>query len=385
MDITPFAIHIPDQVLADLRDRLAHTRWPDQLPDSAPWEYGSDLAYMKELTGYWRNRFDWNARERYLNTFPNFRANVGGVGIHFAHIRSRGPSPMPIMLTHGWPSAYVEELKLAQLLADPAAHGGRPEDSFDVVVPSLPGYGFSDVTRERGMNTVRIADLWAQLMTEGLGYRRFAAHGGDWGAAVTTRLGYAHPDKVTGIHVTLVGAQPNPLPAAASLSEREKRYLAEREEWTNREAGYSHIQGTRPQTLAFGLNDSPAGLAAWIVEKFRAWSDCGGDVERRFSKDDLLTTITIYWATQTINSSIRLYYENRRQPWRLNEGEKVRVPTAIALFPAEISLPPREWAERSYNVQRWTEMPTGGHFAAMEEPERLAEDIRAFFRPFRAR
>ncbi|MBM3946065.1 MAG: epoxide hydrolase 1, partial [SAR202 cluster bacterium] len=299
MDIAPFAVNIPDSVLTDLKERLTRTRWPDQLPDAAPWEYGTDAAYAKGLVEYWRTRFDWRARERYLNSFPNFRANVGGMGIHFARLKGRGRNPLPIILTYGWPSTYFEELKFAGLLADPASHGADPADSFDVVVPSLPGYGFSDITRRRGVNTAVVADLWAQLMTEGLGYTRFGAHGGDWGAAVTTRLGYARPGPVAGIHITLIGAQPNPTPPESDLSEREKQFLVDRADWQDREGGYSHIQGTKHPMLAYGLNDSPAALAAWIVHHFRAWSDCGRDVERRFSKDDLLTTVTIYWVTQT--------------------------------------------------------------------------------------
>jgi pimeloyl-ACP methyl ester carboxylesterase len=231
------------------------------------------------------------------------------------------------------------------------------------------------------MDILRVADLWAKLMTEKLGYLRFGAQGGDIGAGVTSRLGFAHPENLTGIHLTSV-TRPTPYlgPGARELSDAEKAHLDQREKWQQAEGGYSHIQGTKPQTLSYGLNDSPAGLAAWIVEKYRTWSDCGGDVESRFTKDELLTTITIYWITQTISSSTRMYYENQRQVWSLKSGERVQVPSGIALFPQEISRPPREWAERSYNVCRWTEMPRGGHFAALEEPELLAQDIRAFFR-----
>jgi pimeloyl-ACP methyl ester carboxylesterase len=221
-------------------------------------------------------------------------------------------------------------------------------------------------------------------MTEMLGYSRFGAHGGDWGASVTNYLGYAYPQQVIGIHTTSI-TRPLPYlgPEAKALTEAEKAFLARREAWLQAEGGYSHIQGTKPQTLSYGLNDSPAGLAAWIVEKYRTWSDCNGDVETRFSKDELLTTITIYWVTQTINAATRLYYETQRQQWNLASGERIQVPTGVAVFPREISVPPREWGERSFNVQRWTEMPSGGHFAALEEPQRLVEDIRAFFRPLR--
>jgi pimeloyl-ACP methyl ester carboxylesterase len=385
MDIQPFKVQVPAVTLEDLRERLARTRWPDEIPDSG-WEYGSNLAYVKDLVGYWRTQFDWRAQERAINAFAHFRAHVDGLGIHFIHEHGRGPDPMPIIITHGWPSSFFEMLKIIPLLTDPASHGGSPADAFDVVVPSMPGYGFSDRPAQRGMSTLRIADLWAQLMTEGLGYRRFGAQGGDWGAFVTARLGFAYPDQVVGIHVTSVaGATISPYlgPGARDLSERERMLLEEREHWRQAEGGYSHIQGTKPQTLSYGLNDSPAGLAAWIVEKFRTWSDCDGDVEQRFTKDELLTNITIYWVTQTINSSTRLYYESQHNPWRFRQAERIGVPCAVALFPKEISHPPREWAERSYNVQRWTEMPRGGHFAALEEPELLAQDIRTFFRPLR--
>jgi len=242
-------------------------------------------------------------------------------------------------------------------------------------VPSMPGYGFSDQTRKRGVNTARIAQLWAQLMTEGLSYQRFGAQGGDWGAGVTARLGYYYPNHLVGIHVTSVTqALPYLGEGSRPLNDQEITFRQQREDWQRAEGGYAHIQGTKPQTLAYGLNDSPAGLAGWIVEKFRTWSDCDGDVERRFTKDELLTAVTIYWVTQTIGSSTRLYYENQRTPWNFAQGDRIQVPCGI---------PPREWAERCYNVQRWTDMPRGGHFAALEEPELLVEDIRAFFRPLR--
>ena len=383
MDVQPFKIQVPEAVLEDLRERLARTRWPDEIPGSG-WDYGSNLAYIKELVEYWRTGFDWRAQEKAMNAFTQFRATVDGLGIHFIHERGKGPNPLPIIITHGWPKTAFEMSKIIPLLADPASHGGDPADSFDVVVPSGPGYGFSDHPTQRGMDYWRIADLWAQLMTDGLGYQRFVAQGGDWGASVTAGLGYSYPEHVVGIHMTLVGgAQPYLGPGARELSEAEKAYIEERESWRQAEGGYAHIQGTKPQTLAYGLNDSPAGLAAWIVEKWRSWSDCGGDVERRFTKDELLTNVTIYWVTQTINSSTHLYYESQRSTWSLKQGDRIEVPCAMALFPRELFHQPREWAERSLNLQRWTEMPRGGHFAALEEPELLVEDIRAFFRQFR--
>lgn len=380
MEVQPFKVAVDDWVMEDLRRRLAGTRWPDEIPASG-WDYGSDLAYLKELVEYWRTSFDWRAQEKLINSFNHFRAEVEELNIHFIHERGKGPNPTPLIITHGWPSSFFEMYKIVPLLADPGSHGGDPADAFDVVAPSLPGFGFSDRPTQRGMDILRVADLWAKLMTEKLGYLRFGAQGGDIGAGVTSRLGFAYPENLTGIHLTSV-TRPTPYlgPGARELSDAEKAHLDQREKWQQAEGGYSHIQGTKPQTLSYGLNDSPAGLAAWIVEKYRTWSDCGGDVESRFTKDELLTTITIYWITQTISSSTRMYYENQRQVWSLKSGERVQVPSGIALFPQEISRPPREWAERSYNVCRWTEMPRGGHFAALEEPELLAQDIRAFFR-----
>ena len=269
------------------------------------------------------------------------------------------------------------------MLTQPEQHGGDAADAFDVVIPSMPGYGFSDAPAERGMNTRKIASIWTKLMTDGLGYSRFGAHGGDWGSGVTASIAYDHPEPLIGFHITLMtGALPleNIDPP---LTDAEKRFLELRDQWRQEEGAYGHIQGTKPQTLSYGLTDSPAGLAAWIVEKFRAWSDCGGDVESRFSKDELLTTLTIYWATNTIASSVRLYYENQRAPLTFQPGERIAAPFGFAKFPVEISYPPREWAERMFNVQRWTEMPRGGHFAAMEEPELLVDELRAFFRPLR--
>ncbi len=386
MSVEPFTVSVPQEVLTDLKERLAHTRWPDEITDS-DWDYGSNLGYIKELVEYWRTGFDWGAREAAINGFDHFRTQVEGLGIHFIHQKGQGPSPLPLIITHGWPSSFYEMHKIIPLLTDPASHGGDPADSFDVVVPSMPGYGFSDKPAERGMSVLKVAELWCKLMTENLGYSKFCAQGGDWGAGVTARLGFAYPEQVTGIHVTSVsGGTMVPYLGHGSrpVSAAEQAMLDQRETWRQNEGGYSHIQGTKPQTLSYGLNDSPAGLAAWIVEKFRTWSDCGGDVEKSFTKDDLLTNVTIYWATQTINSSTRMYYESQRVQWNLGPEDRITVPCAVAVFPQEISRPPREWGERSYNIQRWTPMPRGGHFAALEEPELLAQDIREFFRPFRA-
>ena len=383
MQPEPFEIHIEDDVLEDLRHRLSVTRWPDELP-GVGWGYGTNMDYLKELVNYWINDFDWRAQERLINSFSHFKTSVGGLGIHYIHERGRGPNPMPLVITHGWPGTFFEMYKLIPLLTDPAGHGGDASDSFDVVAPSLPGFGFSDHPVETEVEVGKTADLWVELMTQVLGYPRFASHGGDIGAGVTSRLGHGHADSLIGIHLTSI-TRPTPYLGqdARALTEAEKTHMREREEWQQAEGGYAHIQGTKPQTLAYGLNDSPAGLAAWIVEKYRTWSDCDGDVEKRFTKDELLTTVTIYWATESISSSTRMYKENQRYAWTLERGEKIQVPTGVAAFPAEISRPPREWGERSYNLRRWTPMPRGGHFAALEEPQLLAEDIRAFFRPFR--
>ena len=383
MAVQPYKIEIPDSVLDDLKSRLERTRWPDELPGTG-WDYGSNLDYVKELVEYWRTKFDWHAQEKLINSFSHFKSKVDGLNIHFIHEKGKGPNPMPLVITHGWPGTFFEMYKIIPMLSDPASHGGDPADAFDVVAPSMPGYGFSDATDKRGLSVLSIGDLWAKLMSENLGYQKFAAQGGDWGARVTAKLGLSHGDKVIGIHTTSTSS-PTPYqgPGTRELSEAENAMLAQRIQWLADEGGYSHIQATKPQTLSYGLNDSPAGLAAWIVEKYRTWSDCGGDVESRFTKDELLTTITIYWVTQSINSSTRLYYESFFQAWDLAKGEKIQVPVAIASFPRENSVPLREWAERSFNIQQWTDMPSGGHFAALEEPDRLVEDIRKFFRGLR--
>ena len=384
MDVKAFKIQVEDKVLDDLRRRLETVRWPDQIPNSG-WDYGSNLDYLKELVEYWRSGFDWRAQEAKLNLFHHFKSQVDGLDIHFIHERGKGPNPIPLVITHGWPSTFFEMHKIIPLLADPGAHGGDPADAFDVVAPSLPGFGFSDQSTERGMDVQRVAEMWNKLMTENLGYARFAAQGGDIGAGVTARLGHDHAGSLIGIHLTSVN-RPAPYlgPGSRELTEAEQAHIVQREKWQQDEGGYNHIQSTKPQTLSYGLNDSPVGLAAWIVEKYRTWSDCGADVERRFSKEELLTNITIYWVTQTIGSSVRMYYDNQRGTWVMGKDQRAPTPAAVAVFPGEISRPPREWAERSYNVCRWTEMPRGGHFAALEEPELLAADVRAFFRSYRA-
>ena len=383
MEVRPFTIAVENSVLDDLRQRLADTRWPDEIPNTG-WDYGSNLTYIKELVDYWRTDFDWRAQEAKLNAFNHFKSEVDGLDIHFIHEKGKGPNPIPLIITHGWPSCFFEMTKIIPLLADPASHRGDAADSFDVVAPSLPGFGFSGHAQDRGMEVQRVAGMWNKLMTQNLGYPKFGAQGGDIGSGVTARLGFAHSDTLYGIHLTSI-TRPTPYlgPGSKPVTDSEQALITQRDKWFQDEGGYNHIQGTKPQTLAYGLNDSPVGLAAWIVEKYRTWSDCGGDVEKSYTKDELLTIVTIYWVTQTISSSTRMYFENQKHLWTMEKDQKVPTPAGMAMFPQEISKPPREWGERSYDVRRWTEMASGGHFAALEEPQLLAEEVRAFFRDFR--
>jgi pimeloyl-ACP methyl ester carboxylesterase len=328
---------------------------------------------------YWHDRYDWRAQERFLNTFPQFTTEIDGIHLHFLHMKGRGTHTIPLLLTHGWPGSFFEMYKIIGPLTDPAQYGGDPADAFDVVVPSLPGYGFSGPTTVRGVTVARIASLFAALMHD-LGYQRFATQGGDWGLYITATLARSYADKIIGLHLDM---QPSRgVLSQEATTDAERRWYEQRAQWIWDESGYSHIQETRPQTLAYGLNDSPVGLAGWIVEKFRAWSDCRGEIERVFTKDELLTIIMIYWVTQTINSSTRLYYETYHQRDDTLAG-RVEVPTGVAVFRDELPAPPRSLAQRLYNLQRWTEMQAGGHFAALEQPQALVEDIRAFFRPLR--
>jgi pimeloyl-ACP methyl ester carboxylesterase len=375
--VESFKVDVSDEVLKDLRERLDRTRFPDEVPDTG-WEYGTNLAYMKELVEYWRTRYDWRKHEAELNRFAHYKTNIDGLDIHFIHEPGHGPNPKPLLLSHGWPGSVYEFMRIIPMLTDPAAHGGDPNRSFTVIAPSLPGYGFSGHPRVRAFNIQAIAETFDKLVTEVLGYKRYCAQGGDWGSAITSRLGEVHGDHLYGIHLNLifVGGHTR---SKGDLSQEEKVFLADMDHFRREETGYQGIQGTKPQTLAYGLNDSPAGLAAWITEKFRTWTDCGGDLESRVTKDQLLSNIMIYWVGQSINSSTRLYYEARHHPWRPDPEKRVETPTAAAIFPGEILKPPRQWAEAAFNIQHWTVMPRGGHFAAMEEPELLANDIRDFF------
>lgn len=379
---TPFTLHVPDAAITDLRERLARTRWPDQTPGE-PWAYGTSVEYLRGLVEYWRDGFDWRAQEARLNAFPQYTVPLHGIELHFLHVPGQGPAPMPLLLSHGWPGSVFEFLDIIPRLTDPARFGGDPADAFTVVAPSLPGYGLSFRPGQARFGVEEIADCFAALMADVLGHRRFAAQGGDWGAFVTSRLGFAHPDKLAGIHVNLLAVRRDPA-ALQDPTPEERRFLDELRHWLKEETGYQWIQGTRPQTLAFGLTDSPAGLAAWIVEKFRAWSDCGGDVESVFTKDELLANIGLYWFTGAIGSSFWPYYARMHGPWPIPEGRTVDVPMGYCEFPREILHPPRSLAARIYSdIRRWTPMPRGGHFAAMEQPDALAEEVRAFFRPLR--
>lgn len=382
MTVERFHIHVSDEILDDLQYRLHHIRWPDQLVDSG-WGRGTDISYLKSLVSYWRDHYDWRAQESRLNQFSQFHCQLDGVDVHFVHEHGKGPNPLPIILTHGWPDSYLRYQKIIPLLTDPASHGGNLEDSFDVIVPSLPGFGFSSRPDQPGFNNSRVSQMWVKLMTKELGYNKFAAAGGDIGSGVTRYLASNNPELLVGIHLTDIGIIRDLLSSQdeAERSEEEREYKENASTWISQEGGYMSIQSTKPQTLAYGLSDSPVGLAAWIIEKFRAWSDCKGDLNQLFSKDELLTHIMIYWVTNTIGSSTRIYYENSHS---LPPLGRIEVPTGIAIFPADIVLPPKSWAMQNLNVTRWTSMPSGGHFTALEEPELLADDIRAFYRPIRA-
>lgn len=373
----PFRVHVDDEMLSDLRRRILATRWP--APALGPaWGQGTDLAYLKSLLADWSGRFDWRAEERRINRSHQFRTVIDGIAIHFVHERAVKGSGIPLLLLHGWPSTFVELLPLVPLLTDPRQHG-IDGPAFDLVIPSMPGYGFSE--RPQRGNYRDIAALMHGLML-GLGYERFAVGGGDFGAGVATLMALDHPDATLGIHLSNLEFAPYVDEGSRPLSAAERAYLAQRETWDQAERGYSALQSTKPQTLAYALNDSPAGLAAWIVEKWRSWSDSDGDLDRRFSREFMLTMLTIFWATGSITTSVRDYYDNRWDAVTLGPQSFVAAPTGIANFASQFiaeGRPPREWAERLYNVRRWTEMPRGGHFAPAEEPRLLATDIAAFF------
>ena len=380
---TPFTIAVEDSALGDLRRRLDATRWPDEIADSG-WAFGTDLHYLKSLVDYWRSGYNWRAQEAALNRFRQFSVPIDGIDLHFIHEPGEGNAPLPLLLTHGWPGSIVEFQQLIPLLTHPSASGGDSCDAFTVVAPSIPGYGFSFCANQRRFGLREIADTFCRLMTDVLEFGTFGAHGHDWGAFVATRLGYAHPRNLAGIHMTLL-AVPRERVSGRKPSDDEECFYRQLDHWLKEECGYSWIMGTKPQTLAYALTDSPVGLAAWIVEKFRGWSDCNGDLDRHFSRDVLLTNIMLYCVTGAIGSSFWPYYARLHEPGIVPPGDKVMVPMGYAEHPREMLKPPRSLAELTYgNIARWTRMASGGHFPALEAPQQLAEEIRAFFRPLRS-
>jgi len=374
--IEEFRIDIPQADLDDLRDRLGRTRWPDQLP-GVGWDYGIALDDVRELAEYWRTGYDWRVHERRLNSFPQFTTEIDGQVVHFLHVRSAAPGAMPLIMTHGWPGSVVEFMEIIGPLTDPGAHGGDPGDAFHMVVPSIPGFGFSGPTRERGWNVTRVARAWDSLMGR-LGYQRYGAQGGDWGSAISRELGVIVPERMIGVHLNMLSPYVSgDLPADLSDSDRARVERLRRFRLAG--SGYSAIQSTRPQTVGYGLTDSPAGQLGWIAEKFGEWTDGGLSAVDR---DQMLTNISVYWLTRTAGSSARLYYEAARSR-ASGPPAPSTAPTGVAVFPEEIAAPVRRLAEQTNNIVHWSEFDRGGHFAAMEEPDLLIGDIREFFRPMR--
>jgi microsomal epoxide hydrolase len=377
MTVTPFRVDIPQSQLDDLAARLASTRWPDQ-PEGLGWRLGAPVDYVRELAEYWRLEFDWRAQEKRLNAFPHFMTTIDGADVHFIHVRSAEPVAKPLLLTHGWPGSVVEFLHVIGPLTDPRAHGGDPADAFDVVVPSIPGFGFAGPPKDPDWAADRIADAFAELMTR-LGYERFAAHGGDWGAIITRLMGVRHPERLYGVHMTnimdAVAKTPADLDGLTGADlDTAQRSLTKFQHMVQTGIGHVIIQGTRAQTLSYGLTDSPAGQLAWIAEKFRTFSNTDVDLVDR---DDLLTNVAIYWFTGTANSSARIYQHSMGV---VGEQPVSTVPAALAIFPKDVTLPVRTIAERRNNIARWTEFERGGHFPGLEEPDLLIADLREFFR-----
>lgn len=371
--IKKIKIEIAQSFLDELKEKLRHTRWPDEIENSG-WTYGAGLSYMKELTDYWINYFNWRNTEEEINKYPNYIADIEGYKIHFLHIKGKGIKSVPLIITHGWPSSFLEMMKLIPLLTE------NPEFSFDLVIPSMPGYGFSQKVTQPGCNVTFMGDLWHRLMTE-LGYEKYGVQGGDFGAGVSTAIALKYPESVIGIHLNYIPGNYVPkLEENEEFTREENDYLDSEEEWYMKEGGYSLQQNTKPLTLAYGLNDSPAGLCAWIVEKMYSWAECNGYIGSVFSKDEILSNVTLYWITETIHSSIRLYNENSKNPLVIEKDNTIKTPTGIAHFRYEEPFPPRLFIERGYNIQQWTDFPSGGHFPAMEKPELLAEDITSFFK-----
>jgi microsomal epoxide hydrolase len=376
MAVREYRIDVPESVLDDLRDRLAKTRWAEPLPGE-PWKRGASVAYIRELCEYWRTSYDWRKHESALNAYPQFMREIDGVDFHFWHVRGKGSSPMPLMLVHGWPGSIFEFHHLIGPLTDPAAHGGDAADAFDLIVPALPGYGFSGKPREPGWGPTRTARAFDALMGE-LGYARYGTQGGDWGSIITSLMAANHGEHVAGAHLNMLFMAPTPEQAQAPEA---KEILEAGAAFQRDETGYSLVHSTKPMSLGIAQSDSPAGIAAWIVEKFRTWSDCGGDIESVYTKDQLLTNIMFYWATNSIASAANMYYESRAE--RRGAWPEIKVPVGVAMFPKELARCPRTWTDGKLNVTQWTEMPQGGHFAALEQPKLLLDDMRSFFRPLR--
>ena len=376
-----FRIAIEQPLLDDLRRRLDATIWPQSLSD-AGWDYGTNVDWLRDLCDYWRSSYDWRIHEAELNRFEHRLVDIDGITVHCIHAASAEPDAMPLVLTHGWPSSFLEMTKVIEPLRDPVAYGGDARDAFHVVVPSLPGYGFSSAPRERGWNAARTASAWVELMAS-FGYERFASHGGDWGSAVTTALGAGHVDKMIGLHFTMLAP---PIDEAA-LTGAEREWFEAVKIYRDREWGYVHLQRTKPQTAAIALTDSPAGLASWILEKWWRWTDCADqdgvrDPYRRFTRDELLTNVSLYWLTRSIGPSLRMYYETFSRGSAIVQPARIEVPTGVAVF-NEANRPPRELVEPFYDIHRWTEIDDGGHFPALENPTALVHELRAFFRTLR--
>lgn len=377
MDVQPFRVAVGDDILDDLRARLRNTRWPDRIPGSG-WSYGADLDYLRDLCQYWEDKYDWRSAESAINEWPQFTTKIDGQRIHFIHARSPHPGARALLLTHGWPSSAVEFLKVLGPLTDPVASGGDAADAFHVVVPSMPGYGWSGPTTEAGWHRSRVAAAFVELL-DGLGYARFGVHGGDWGSPISAEIGRVVPERTLGVHLTML-VTAGLRPEDGEPTDEEKAQQAEQELYNATEQGYIALQATKPQTLAFGLNDSPAGLAAWIVEKLRTWTDHDGNLESALSRDDILTWLTTYWVTGTAGSSARLYYESGVAGQLGPAPDRLEVPTGVAVFPKELYRTTRRVAEHHYNIVRWTELPRGGHFPAAEQPDLLVGELREFFR-----
>lgn len=375
--MTAFKIEVAQIVLDDLQARLKQTRWTDE-PKDAGWNYGTNPKYLHELVEYWQTKYDWRKQEAMLNKFPQFTTEIEGIKIHFLYIKGKGKSPKPLILTHGWPDCFYRFYRVIPMLTDPAIYGDNSDQSFNVIVPSIPGFGFSD---HLALSPDKVAMLWAKLMKDVLGYKSFYAAGGDLGSGVTKFLAIQQPDLVKAIHITDVD-YPNGSEDTTKMTEAEKKFVILIQGWWAEGGAYNMLQSTKPQTLGYGLNDSPVGLAAWILEKFYAWSDNKGNIENSFTKDELITNIMIYWVSQSINSSIRMYKESFIAAFDKNgkplKIKRIETPTGIALFPAEAQFP-KEWAERTVNVKQFTKMPKGGHFAALEEPELWVKEITSFF------